>query len=1019
MAGWDIEWERYARWNLAIADVVFTRDAAGKPVYLDLEDGVLDEIRKVAEPEATDPAATLVDVVKGTLALRDGPADVLRGHLRRLKRWHEGSMIEPPPTLALLAMLSLVAETMHEGGGMKPHNFWGRFEELLNLKGKQLDWFRNAYRKQIGETPASTELWESLNDWLEMLEGERGLPTAHPIGHDHIGFPLSQALVRQTDRDHFANLFALNSLPPRSTLPAFDMETLIAEWISRKPCPASNTLEKLWTTSPDARARITDVALLTLESWDGTSSIKMKAGASPTVIDLVRTRVVMRSFPSTRVDISFVVPARTEEEVESVEVLDASGLALGSIDLVPVASGYLGLADPASIDVGSFLGGEARLRRPHTTQPLRRRARRVVPLRYDDLIQSFVECERVQLGEESLLLVRAELALQTSEVLSVVARPGFMHRVEIPGAPAGWHLFEGVQVLSSIPVEMRSKIRVDLNVLQPIATSQVVLQGGLRLPGNIAKWSSSIPPELVATAEVGASLTASLACTRPMTHPAPLDRSLDGSGEVLIWDLSDENLPDGDYEISIFDGGDRMKSEALRLRSADHPAVIIDSEELIAHLPGQPGYGLIAARTGSEAAFQGATTGDPIDVNHPAPTVPAWFVARKESPKARSESHLLRFPVPDDKSCMVTGAHSMSVETAMAGMTSVEGVCKSCGLVKRLPAFRGKKKSTKVGAKQPSAPHINVADLPPFEPNAAIDWTAAFDAVCHVGKGKAAALDRIASQMEATDLFGDAFERRLESLGHIEIYRSPTLLDATAFEVVEPYLCGLPGGSAVLCGFRSEHLLVTVEDLVYELHGDVVTEAVPSAPPVLRVAELADPDLHLVAACAAEALGKPMRFIPNAAIQLASELPALSAARDGLPATSVISARSFESWDPITARFVRADDASAPGAFRLTGFKRTYIYRSPADLGSMRATLGDTRIVKYLAALDAGRSLLGYDAGAEVLYVPLGADLPGLYGRAAVLASGRPPTENIKERILEYHGVSPELAAHLQHLLMT
>jgi hypothetical protein len=916
-------------------------------------------------------------------------------------------------------MLSLVAETMHEGGGMKPHNFWGRFEALLNLTGKQLDWFRNAYRKPIGASTASTELWGSLNDWLEMLEGERGLPTAHPIGHDHIGFPLSQALVRQTDRDHFADLFALNSLSPRSTLPSFDMETLLAEWISRKPCPASNTLEKLWTTSHDARRRITDVALLTLESWDGTSSVKMRAGASPAVIDLVRARVVMRSFPSTRVDISFVVPARTEEDVESVEVLGASGLVLGSIDLVPVASGYLGLADPTSIDLGSFLGGEVQLRRPRTTQPLRRRPRRIVPLRYDDLLQSFVECERVQRGEESLLIVRAELARQTSEVLSIVARPGFMQRGGIPGVPEGWVLFEGVQVLSSMPVEMRSKVRVDLNVLQPIATSQVVLQGGLRLPGNIAKWSSSIPPELVATADSGSSLAASLTCTRAMAHPAPLDRSLKGCGEVLIWDLTGENLPDGDYEISIFDGDHKMKTEPLRLRSADHPAVNIDAEDSIVHLASHPGYGLIAARTGSEDAFQGATSGLPIDVNLPPPAVPAWFVARGESREARSESQLLRFPVPDDKSCMATGAHSMSLETAMAGMTSVEGVCKTCGLVKRLPAFRGRKKSSKGGGKQPSAPNIKLADLPPVEPTTAIDWSAAFDAVCHVGRGKVTALDRIASQMEATDLFGDAFGRRLESLGHIEIYRSPTLLATSAFEVVDPYVCGLPGGSAVLAGFRSEHLLVTMEDLVHELHGKVVTEGIPSAPPLLRVTELGDADLHLVAACMAEVLAKPMRFIPNAAVQLASVLPALSAARDGLPATSMISARTIESWDPITARFVSADDASAPGAFRLTGFKRTYIHRSPADLGSMRATLGDARIVKYLAALDVGRSLLGYDSEAKVLYVPLGADLPGLYGRAAVLASGRPPVENIKERILEYHGVPPELAAHLQHLLMT
>jgi hypothetical protein len=132
-----------------------------------------------------------------------------------------------------------------------------------------------------------------------------------------------------------------------------------------------------------------------------------------------------------------------------------------------------------------------------------------------------------------------------------------------------------------------------------------------------------------------------------------------------------------------------------------------------------------------------------------------------------------------------------------------------------------------------------------------------------------------------------------------------------------------------------------------------------------------------------------------------------------------VSARSYELWDPITARFVSTTDAAAPGAFRLNGHTRTYVYRRSEDLGAMRGVLGDARIVKYLAALDSGLSLVGYDPDFQVLYVPLGADLPGLYGRAAVLASGRPPLENTEERILEYRKVPPQLAAHLAHLLMS
>ena len=161
---------------------------------------------------------------------------------------------------------------------MRPHNFYGRLAELLDLDEITLNRVQNAYRKPSDGSAVSALLWVSLNDWLEMLEGNRGLPTAFALGHEHIGFPLSQALVRQTDRERFNDLFAFNSLPPRSSLPAFDMETLIAEWMDKNPCPASNTLERLWRSNAEARGRITGVAVLTLESWDGTSSMPSAGG---------------------------------------------------------------------------------------------------------------------------------------------------------------------------------------------------------------------------------------------------------------------------------------------------------------------------------------------------------------------------------------------------------------------------------------------------------------------------------------------------------------------------------------------------------------------------------------------------------------------------------------------------------------------------------------------------------------------------------------------------------------------
>lgn len=360
----------------------------------------------------------------------------------------------------------------------------------------------------------------------------------------------------------------------------------------------------------------------------------------------------------------------------------------------------------------------------------------------------------------------------------------------------------------------------------------------------------------------------------------------------------------------------------------------------------------------------------------------------------------------------------MALETARRGVSTVEGVCRYCGLVKRYPAFRGKAKSRRRRSTTAIPPRIEVSELTPVRAADSIDWAAAFDAVCHVGTGPASALARIAAQMEGSSLFGDAFERRLEQLGHIEIERSTGSLAARSWEVVEPLLVGLDDGSAAVAGFRSVGMMLVIEDHVRECKGTLTIEQM-DAPPVIRIAGLSEAELDDLATLMGAATDRSARFIPGAAQQLCTMLPALSEARQGLPTTTSIGAPSYEKWNTVTARFEPVQHASSSGAFRLGGATRTYVYRTLQDVGATRATLGDARIVKYLAAADAGRSLVGYDMASQVLYVPLGADLPGLYGRAAVLCSGCPPRENLEERLLEYRRVPPNVAAQLSYLLMS
>jgi hypothetical protein len=1017
-------WERYTRWNRAVADVVFPPSAAGQPVYLDLEDDALGQIRDLADPQGEDPASGLVEAVRGTLRVDVGASEVFRSHLSRLTAWEQGDWYDPPPSLALLAVLSLAAENMHEGEGQASHNFYGRLAELLKLDEYQKDRFTNAYRMRLPDgTAVSEKLWESLTMWLEILEGSRGLPTAFADAHPHIGLALSQALVRRTDRERLTDLFEVYGLAPQSSLPAAEMADLIGEWLSRIPCPASNSFERIWRRDAAARERIVEVAQLALESWTGPQDLSTASGDHLRTVDSVRVLALLRRFPHRELELSLAIPWRTNGEVESLALLGTDDKEIGTLDFASSTPGWLVL-ERSSVETDSFMRGEVRLRKADQQVTLRRRPRRLVPLRFDQVTQAFIECERVSLGEEFLVLARKEISGHVDDVLTNAARPGYVMHDDLPGMPDGWALFEGVQVLSSIPENLLSGRLVDLNLLQPIASTQSVLEGGLQLPGNIRKWSSGRAPELRVTVDEAANVVATLRCVRPLSEPVPTERSRTSAQPVLIWNLQREHLPDGDYEIDLAAGGRPLgRPLSLRLRSADSPAFVNPAEDLhLAHSADSALFGLCADRVQGSNGFTCVPDGsDQTPAERTlGTTTPGWYGARRTESATVARATMLVVPAPDDKSCMVTGGHHMMIETALRGMTSVEGTCRDCGLVKRYPTRgRGKRRAKNAAARAATAPNVSVAELEAVPEHLSVDWDLGFDALCHMGQGPISALNRVAMQMESSEIFGDAFVRRLEVLGHIEVERDRGNLVATSWKVADPTILGLAAGECILAGFRSERMIVALEDAAYELGIEFRVDRGISAPPRVSVMTSGADDVRVLIEAIEASTGRASRYVANASYALAGCLPSLSELVEHLPTTSTISARSFERWNPTVARFGPALDTGTPGAYRLNAFGRKYIYRRPSQMGEMSAVIGDARLVKYAAALDVGDSLVGYDVDAQVLYVPLGADLPGLYGRAAVLSSGRPPRENLPERLLEYRKVPAHVAAHLSQLLMS
>jgi hypothetical protein len=158
--------------------------------------------------------------------------------------------------------------------------------------------------------------------------------------------------------------------------------------------------------------------------------------------------------------------------------------------------------------------------------------------------------------------------------------------------------------------------------------------------------------------------------------------------------------------------------------------------------------------------------------------------------------------------------------------------------------------------------------------------------------------------------------------------------------------------------------------------------------------------------------------VRDAGARLAGVLPRLSELEAALPRIPLSGTGKIERFHLKSASWVPTAFAAEPGAYRLDrGFARIYVFRTPADVDAGTAAVATAQLAKHLAARHFGHPFLAYTPSHKLLVVPLGADLPGLYGRAAVLCGGRLPEPYEKRRWLLYHGVTQRVADTLNSLL--
>ena len=1026
-------WTRYKAWSEAIDAEVFSPAAAGRPAYLDLEEDVLSAVWARVGPSSISSAIDdLGETVRGTLDLQRG-GDVFRQHRIRVNLWETTGRKGPPPTLGLLAVLSLAAQAMAAGDGMASTNYYGRLAQLLRLGDDS-----TAKRVESAYREIAQRLWDSVNDWLEREQGEHGLPTAYGVGvHRHIGLPLSQALIRAADRRNLHRLFASVGLSPGEAIGLDDMFQILDGWIGAAGSSVGGTLRRLWARGDEGLCeRIARVAAVELEAWTGEA---MGSAHDPQPIGRGNARLsaILRTFLSRRLDLGLDFRIASGPSPDEVAILGAgSEDGLLSSSVIPLVDQWLRVGAAVAVDPASLLGVPVTVADANGQPLVVHRPSGLYVFARDDATGVFLERERVVLGADLMLIVVDRLVHDVMSVIPCVARPGYHVSTfgELVGVPRGWTVLSGVQVMAVPPESDRAIFGRELNALLPIAATQLVIANGLALPGRIPRWSSIAPPEVRAASANAGPLTVSVTCVRTMDGSAlPPEIVETAPTAAVVVSLESRNLPDGDYEVVATGSTDSrpLGKRGIRLRSADVPSPNVDREGL-GHVTSDSLWPIksVTARD-LEPVVRGGVVdgGGPLEALANRRRTPRWRSPGQADPK-RTAMTPIRLASSGEASCATTGAHRLDVEEVRAvgrRAGEVHGTCRNCGLVKRYPATWGRLNAQRRAEQGHRGVERQIASLPPLralllrpmsDGALASAADAALDSLIYLAAGRASQMALIASQLEASSLFEARFVRALEALGHLEFSRDECLR-VVGWEATPPTLVELPNGRGfLLVGCAGRTTIAKIAGAVGRAHGELRLDVDGLGLP-RRVAIGVDrASVHSVAAEVGLLANGDLQVSLDTARRLASLLPPLSSVIGELPVRRIPAHQRREIFDVGTASWRAVDRVGDPGGYRFEGYGVSYGVRIPSHpIGEI--AIADSSLARFGAAQLAGEPLGSYLPDQAALVLPLGAELPGLYGRAAVLASGWLPRRSEDGRALCYRDVPVQVADRLVTLLET
>jgi len=533
------------RWSAAVAEVCFPIKNERRPVYLSPSDDELLRISAAAGDPVVSPeealdglyravATTLYSSLEGTRRSRVFARYRVIGMMYR--QLH-GPSTEPPPNLALLALLGRAARMMGGHGEFSSLDFYGPLASMLRLSTDKAWLLGNDYRHD------ADEIWFPLPHWLASCDGMRGTSTVQSFGAKrYISVPLSQAIFTEADAGkivEFMDGYGFNALDVPT-----DDELLIAleTWVDSEGSSCPRRVRDLWADR-DARETIVGVIRANINGH-------RRKSAGTEVGRKVALSIVFEGSDGKvpYVGLSVRLPG---EGIEPDEVPVSFGSRLRRGTLVRAGDGSYILEHPvpAASGVRDLLGAGFSVVRTSDRASLatHRAQESLYVFVRDGVRESYTESRAISRGAECLLVCEATASSQIQRLLEDAADPGWS-RNAMPGAP-GWELYERVFI------RKRSQFASGkFSVLQPHARKGLLFSGGLELglnprSGAAGAWLVSRPPIVSAVNEDGISLTCTIFRVGQGADAEPVATIASGPDLRIV--MQDVVAEPGIYEVSV------------------------------------------------------------------------------------------------------------------------------------------------------------------------------------------------------------------------------------------------------------------------------------------------------------------------------------------------------------------------------------------------------------------------------------------------------------------------------------